>query len=254
MTRRRLGSNVWFLPTLDDGNDDSSYFAGGKGLPLTEHTQEVVALTRRTCGLLVPENLHEAMALAADLHDVGKADPRFQAMLRRVSSTDAWFYWQNDDSLLAKSSGKALSRKAAAEARVRADLPEGFRHELLSLLLAQRSETLTDDELSNELVLHAIASHHGHCRPLAPVVSDPHSQDVQVRGLSISAEERRANPCHQFDSGIPHRFWNLTREFGWWGLAFLEAVLRLSDQQASAKSEVRSTRESSKRVEVGANE
>ncbi len=252
MNRRRLGTHVWFLPTLDDGNDDSSYFAGGKGVTLSEHTIDVTKLTKKACDQLLSEKLHEAVALAADLHDLGKADPRFQAMLRRVSCSDPRLYWQDDRSLLAKHEGKALSRKASAEARERAELPDGFRHELLSLLLAERSEMLPEDDLTKELVLHAIASHHGYCRPLAPVVSDLKSQDVEVLGLTVSGEERMANPCHRFDSGIPERFWNLTREFGWWGLAFLEATLRLSDQQASAKAEARS--HTNPRVDVGGNE
>jgi CRISPR-associated endonuclease/helicase Cas3 len=262
-TRRRLAMHNWFSagnpalpapPSLDDGNDDSSYVAGEMGLALSKHTTDVVNLTKRTCDQLLSEKLHDALAIAANLHDLGKADARFQAMLRRVSSTDAWLYLQNDDSLLAKSNGKAMSRKAATEARERADLPDGFRHELLSLLLAERSETLPEDELTKELALHAIASHHGYCRPLAPIISDPNPQDVEVRGLSVSSKEQTANPCHRFDSGIPERFWKLTREFGWWGLAFLEAILRLSDQQASSKAEARSNRESTKRVEVGADE
>lgn len=239
-TRRRLGTHVWFLPSLDDGDDDASYGASKQLLTLSEHTFDVVELTKRTVELLLPGNLLDAFLIAADLHDLGKADPRFQAMLRRANSTDAWLHWQNDDSLLAKSPGNALSRQAFEDARQRAGLPDQFRHELLSLLLAEQLSTLSDDELMRELVLHVIASHHGYCRPLAPVVKDPSPPDVEVRGLSIQAAQRY--PCHQFDSGIPERFWELTRQYGWWGLAYLEAMLRLSDQQASALADTRSAK------------
>jgi CRISPR-associated endonuclease/helicase Cas3 len=82
--------------------------------------------------------------------------------------------------------------------------------------------------------LHLIAAHHGYARPFAPVVIDTECPEVTVAGVTLSTEQRQACPPHRIDSGIAERFWDLTRCYGWWGLAYLEAVLRLADQQASA--------------------
>ncbi|MFQ5668491.1 MAG: hypothetical protein ACE5I7_18965, partial [Candidatus Binatia bacterium] len=120
-------------------------------------------------------------------------------------------------------------------------LPEGFRHELAS---CQAAETISEllDGTNSDLVLHLIASHHGHARPFAPIVLDEDPPDLEVtsRGVAerLTTEQRRALvPPHRLDSGLPERFWRLTRRYGWWGLAYIEAMLRLADWEASERHE-----------------
>jgi CRISPR-associated endonuclease/helicase Cas3 len=236
MTRWRLQTaRTWYLPAADDGDDERSRTMREEPISLSEHTRHVRNEALRTVEALPLDELEQAYREAADWHDLGKADERFQAMLRRADRTDAWLLVGMDTALLAKSDGLPQTREQRRQARDRAGLPEGFRHEMLSAQIVEHSRVFR--EKAGEylgFILHLIASHHGYARPFAPVVCDDEYPEVTVEGNTLTGDQRRTCPPHRIDSGIAERFWELTRCYGWWGLAYLEAVLRLADQQASA--------------------
>ena len=136
------------------------------------------------------------------------------------------------------------TRAARRRARESAEYPAGGRHELLSVRLAESVPAiLPPDENLRDLVLHLVASHHGYCRPFAPVVIDteaPHVafdvRDHHLRWVGPTGLER-------LDSGIAERYWRLTRRYGWWGLAWLEALLRLADWRRSEWEEAHDAEE-----------
>lgn len=217
-----------------DDDDLTSEAAGA--VPLREHLRAVAAVARRFARHCLPEREAGVVVRAAEVHDLGKADWRFQVMLHRGNEIEAF----REGELLAKSDGVPRTLAARRRTRALAHLPEGFRHEMLSLQLVAGGAELRDGA-EEDLLLHLIASHHGHARPFAPVIDDPDPSDVDLADLdmpALSAEERRALvPPHRLDSGIPGRFWRLTRRYGWWGLAYVEAILRLADWEASEHHE-----------------
>lgn len=234
-SRRRLESaRTWFIPATDEGDDDRSRTMREQPISLKDHTQHVRDEAMRTVRALPFEELEQAYCQAAEWHDLGKADERFQAMLRRTDRTDAWLLTELDTALLAKSDGLPQTPQQRQQARERAGLPEGFRHEMLSVQIVEQSDLRAKAGGCIDLLLHLIASHHGYARPFAPVLLDHEYPEVTVNGMTLTRDQRETCPPHRLDSGIAERFWALTRCYGWWGLAYLEAVLRLADQQASA--------------------
>lgn len=235
--RLRQGA-YWHVPPVDEGEDETSATEGGP-VKLDDHTRHVRNMVRRNLDVL-PLNgavTAEVFLRAAELHDIGKADERFQALLRRVDRTDAWLLLGAQVSVLAKSEGMPTSSFEYRRARERAGLPKGFRHELLSMQLVE-SRLKDDEEPEEDLLLHLIATHHGRARPMAPVVFDNELPPlVSVTGEMSHEERRQLIPPHRLDSGVVDRYWRLARRFGWWGIAYLEAVLRLADMEASAMEE-----------------
>lgn len=202
--------------------------SGTVAVPLAEHLGGVAEFARRFAdGAGVADAMAAAIELAGRLHDLGKADLRFQALLRAGQRFVA-------GELLAKSGTVPQGRAAFERARRLAGYPENGRHELLSVRLAEGADgLLPENPVDSALVLHLVAAHHGYCRPFAPVVDDPQPAAVSFELLGRVWSHDGPTHLERLDSGVAERFWLLTRHYGWWGLAWLEALLRLADHRRS---------------------
>ncbi len=230
-TERLETQTNWFLPSIDDGDDDASQVVRSS-VTLVDHTNHVCQAVQRATSQLSTGVPYHVYQLAALRHDWGKADERFQALLRGTNRTDSWLFAGRQPVLLAKSD----TRRSAGPRNnpLQFGLPSGFRHEMLSVALAERCGLPKLEPHEQQLTLHLIAAHHGYARPFAPVVLDNQPPEVEHEAILLTTNDRLENPAHRLDSGIGQRFWSLTKQYGWWGLAYLEAILRLADQQASA--------------------
>jgi CRISPR-associated endonuclease/helicase Cas3 len=223
LNRSRVGSTPWPFDPADLGKQGSQAL---DRIPLAEHSKAVKSRAASNAKGL-PETLAHTLRDAGDWHDLGKLDPRFQAMLHGCG-----LHALAAKAALAKSAPRTLTLQQFLSKQ--AELPTGFRHELLSALIVELSGAGRDHP-EHDLLLHLIASHHGRCRAMAPVIpdADPAPFDVEV-----SAEAFRfsgANcPLAHMSQGVASRFWILNRRFGWWGLPYLETLLRLADQYESA--------------------
>jgi CRISPR-associated endonuclease/helicase Cas3 len=214
-------------------DDDDLTCVRSAAQSLEEHTRLVRQTVEKLAVRCLPDTLHQVTADAAYWHDCGKLDERFQTLLNHGDELAALGAKQS----LAKSALIPASPGERRALREASGLPDSFRHEMLSTHLADVHAAKPDMPPLADLFLHLIASHHGHARPLAPVIDDPESPSVEgnlgAQALSLSAEDRRRWIAHRVDSGLADRFWGLTRRYGWWGLAYLEAILRLGDWYAS---------------------
>jgi CRISPR-associated endonuclease/helicase Cas3 len=229
-----LPNHKLLCPSLDEDDGEGASIESTHQIALDAHTKHVVDRVRQAIDQLHFNGHASLFERAAVLHDIGKADVRFQAVLAGLTPYEA----MDRPTLLAKSGQRGLTRVERNRQRVRAQLPADFRHEMLSLELIANGPIAIDPATDRDLLLHLVAAHHGYARPFAPVVIDDvvdETRSIEVNDVTITAEERRSwPPSHRLDSGVAERFWKLTRNHGWWGLAWLESILRLADQQASA--------------------
>lgn len=192
---------AYFQLSADEslGRDEDARSLGAKSVTLAEHTRVIEAVARKLGEQLsLSPELSEAIAIATRWHDRGK-DRR---------------WWQ---AAIGNPNGEPLAK--SGQSYFDHSLNNYYRHEFGSLIEARDSEELRNHP-QRELILHLIAAHHGHARPsFTPQAFD--------RGVPTSV-------CAAIAAEVPERFVALQQHYGWWTLAWLEALVKCADAIASA--------------------
>jgi CRISPR-associated endonuclease/helicase Cas3 len=195
----------------------------GRRVELEQHNaaawEAAVAIVKRL--KLAPEHasLGKAVERAAAVHDLGKNRPGWQKAIGNAPPSPTGT--RSDWTPLAKSDRRGFDDSACGR----------YRHEFGSLREASAGEESADGRLRDivkhperDLILHLIAAHHGWARPhfeeshwdIDPTVSDEDNAELAAAAM--------------------RRFARLQRQFGHWGLAWLEALMRSADYRASAQA------------------
>lgn len=188
--------------SVDHAETEEERSIGNPQLLDEHHTwtrDEAAKLAER---LRLPAPIAHVLCTAARLHDKGKAARTWQ----RAFSAPT-------DGVYAKTIGP-----------VRVKLLDHYRHELGSLPDATRDPEVQSMPADlRDLVLHLIGTHHGYGRPTISASgcdAPPTVMETRVREVAL-------------------RFLRLQEQWGPWGLAWLEAVLRSADQLASRRNDTR---------------
>jgi CRISPR-associated endonuclease/helicase Cas3 len=176
---------------------------------LKDHLSDVGRIARELGQQLELEpHLLQVLELAGTLHDIGKGELIWQAAARNI----------NQQGGLVR--GAAVAKPIAA---MRGRDLGGFRHELASVRHASEElEKLNVSADLRDLILHLIASHHGHGRPCFQEKAYDRNQLRNSAALALEAAQR---------------FGRLQEHYGAWGLAYLETILRAADGLASKNAQ-----------------
>ena len=217
--RRRSVKSAVDQATMD-GSDESNSLQG-TGATLRSHLEGVERRVGQYAEALgLPPELADDLRLAGRLHDVGKVDPRFQEQL------------VGGDPIELELLEEPLAKSRPGARRVWR-YPKGMRHEIGSLALAMSGDAVLSTAHDRDLVLHLIGTHHGYCRSLPQIPKDETPQELQYK---CNGHVMRAGSDLMDTSLAPEmadRFWHLVDRYGYYGLAWLETILRLADHRES---------------------
>ena len=185
-----------------EGESEDARAVSRRAQRLYDHRQWAGDEAERIADALGLGAADQAMLIAAARHhDDGKAAPR----------------WQRAFGVTGKDGPYAKTTKAPNQGML-----NGFRHELKSALDAETNglDGIDRADPRFDLALHLIAAHHGHARPA-----------IGIGGYDALPPSGAEAGAH----AIALRFARLQRQWGPWGLAWWEALLRAADQAASRR-------------------
>lgn len=229
-------------------NSDDPQTAIGRYLELAKHLQDVADEAKALADRLgLDDKRCNILAEAGLWHDVGKAHPAFQLGICGDSVP-------NKKTLWAKSAQGGIPRYRVIDEDEKEHPRKGFRHELASMLAWLEHG---DKNEHSDLIAYLIAAHHGKVRmglrALPTEKGPPDGNALYARGvwhgdrLPAVALNGRTLPetdlcldLMRLGEGPQGASWTertqrLLRTYGPFDLAWLEALVRISDWRASAK-------------------
>jgi CRISPR-associated endonuclease/helicase Cas3 len=187
---------------LEEAEEDDGALDFQDDILLTQHLGDARTKATELCRRLsLPTELRDTVIEAAGQHDLGKDRPWWQRAVGRIEKP-----------AVAKSDHSRFDHK----------INGGYRHELGSVADLRDGKASLPTTIDRELCLHLVAAHHGHARP---------GFRIEAMGPVVTDGAKRVL------SETPARFAKLQTQYGWWVLAWLEALVKAADVLASRDEE-----------------
>lgn len=212
---------IVYSEELQEDSDTRQEWARSQGkVFLDDHQNDVAVRAKKIVEAVgLKEDFGTDVVVAAQHHDDGKADHRFQSMLGGLRA----------EKELAKS--EVRTRQETKISRQRSGLPQGWRHEQMSVVLVT-AEKVQGKLSCSDLALRIIGCSHGNGRN-----SFKHTDRILLQNVQGSDSDILRQKAH--DLFFIGRWEELIEEtdmkFGPYVTAYLEALERAADVQISAE-------------------